>query len=127
MKCSFGRQTGWGGRDHGRLPALQAVRNRFLRRQISILALAIRGGHLSRAGIADDLIHTTDTANTKALAGKRVSRCAKVKEFATALLLQNAFDGGGIRVARRDSREIGYNRDARGFLLRSRFGVPRAG
>jgi heptosyltransferase II len=122
------RATNWVGDAIMALPALQAVRNRFPAAQISILALPYVADIYRGQGIADDLIPYDRHGEHKGVAGKeKLADVLRSKQFATALLLQNAFDAAWIAWRAGIPERIGYNRDARGFLLTKPIRVPRAG
>ena len=122
------RATNWVGDAIIALPALQAVRSRFLDAQISILALPYVADIYRGQGVADELIVYDRNGQHKGIAGKeRLATALKAKKFDTALLLQNAFDAAWIAWRAGIPQRIGYNRDARGFLLTKKITVPAAG
>ena len=122
------RATNWVGDAIMALPALQAVRNRFPAAQISILALPYVADIYRGQGIADHLIPYDRHGEHKGVGGKeKLADVLRSKKFATALLLQNAFDAAWIAWRAGIPERIGYNRDARGFLLTKPIRVPRAG
>jgi heptosyltransferase-2 len=122
------RATNWVGDAIMALPALQAVRNRFPVAQISILALPYVADIYRGQGIADHLIPYERHGEHKGVSGKeKLADVLRSKKFATALLLQNAFDAAWIAWRAGIPERIGYNRDARGFLLTKPIRVPRAG
>src|SRR5438067_3600672 len=122
------RATNWVGDAIMALPALQAVRNRFPAAQISILALPYVADIYRGQGIADDLIPYDRHGEHKGVGGKeKLADVLRSKEFATALLLQNAFDAAWIAWRAGIPERIGYNRDARGLLLTKAIRVPRPG
>ena len=122
------RATNWVGDAIMALPALQAVRNRFPAAQISILALPYVADIYRGQGIADDLIPYDRHGEHKGVGGKeKLADVIRSKNFDTALLLQNAFDAAWIAWRAGIPERIGYNRDARGFLLTRPIRVPRAG
>src|SRR6266404_1645489 len=110
------------------LPALRAVRNLFPDAQISILALPYVADIYRGQGLADELIVYDRNGQHKDIGGKeKLAAAIKAKKFDTALLLQNAFDAAWIVWRAGIPERIGYNRDARGFLLTKKIGVPNAG
>jgi len=122
------RATNWVGDAIMALPALQAVRNRFPDAQISILALPYVADIYRGQGLADELIVYDRNGQHKDIGGKeKLAAAIKAKKFDTALLLQNAFDAAWIVWRAGIPERIGYNRDARGFLLTKKIGVPNAG
>jgi heptosyltransferase-2 len=122
------RATNWVGDAIMALPALQAVRNRFPAARISILALPYVADIYRGQGIADDLIPYDRHGEHKGISGKeKLADVLRSKKFDTALLLQNAFDAAWIVWRAGIPERIGYNRDARGFLLTKPIRVPTAG
>jgi heptosyltransferase-2 len=122
------RATNWVGDAIMALPALQAVRNRFPAARISILALPYVADIYRGQGIADDLIPYDRHGEHKGIGGKeKLADVLRSKKFDTALLLQNAFDAAWIVWRAGIPERIGYNRDARGFLLTKPIRVPTAG
>ena len=122
------RATNWVGDAIMALPALQAVRNRFPDAQISILVLSYVADIYRGQGVADELIVYDRNGQHKGIAGKeKLAATLKANKFDTALVLQNAFDAAWIAWRAGIPQRIGYNRDARGFLLTKRITVPVPG
>jgi len=104
MKCSFGRQLG-GGRDHGVAGVASSTESISCGADFDS-GVAIRGGHLSRQGIADDLIPYDRHGEHQGVGGKeKLADALRSKEFATALFVAECVRCRVDRVARRDSRE----------------------
>src|SRR5439155_18673356 len=122
------RATNWVGDAIMALPALRAVRNRIPAAQISILALPYVADIYRGQGVADDLIPYDRHGKHKGVGGKeKLAAVLRSKKFAAALLLQNAFDAAWIAWRAGIPERIGYDRDARGFLMTKAVPVPRAG
>jgi heptosyltransferase-2 len=122
------RATNWLGDAIIALPALQVVRNKFPSAQISILALPYVSDIYRGQGVADELIPYDRSGEHKGIGGKeKLANVLRSKKFDTALLLQNAFDAAWIAWRAGIPERIGYDRDARGFLLTKAVPVPRAG
>ena len=122
------RATNWVGDAIMALPALQAVRRRFPEAEISILALPYVADIYRGQGVADELIeYDRKVAHAGIRGGAKLAALLKAKKFDTALLLQNAFDAAWIAWRAGIPERIGYDRDARGFLLTKAIRVPRAG
>jgi heptosyltransferase II len=122
------RATNWVGDAIIALPALHAVRKRFPDAQIAILALPYVADIYRGQGVAGELIVYDRSAQHKGIGGReKLAAAIKDKKFDTALLLQNAFDAAWIAWRAGIPERIGYNRDARGFLLTKKITVPAAG
>jgi heptosyltransferase II len=122
------RATNWVGDAIMALPALQAVRAGFPEAVISILALPYVADIYRGQGVADELIeYDRKREHAGIRGGAKLAAALKAKQFDQALLLQNAFDAAWIAWRARIPERIGYDRDARGFLLTKAIRVPRAG
>lgn len=122
------RATNWVGDAIIALPALQAVRNRFPEAEISILALPYVADIYRAQGVADELIGYDRSGEHAGIRGReRLAAGLRAKRFDTALLLQNAFEAAWIAWRAGIPERIGYDRDARGFLLSKAIRLPRAG
>ncbi|HML15903.1 MAG TPA: lipopolysaccharide heptosyltransferase II, partial [Bryobacteraceae bacterium] len=116
------RATNWVGDAVMSLPALRALRDRFPRSEISILAKPWVADLYRREPVCDRLIPYTATT----LASKyRAASELRAHRFDTAILLQNAFEAAAIAFAARIPNRIGYARDARSPLLTQAIPVPR--
>ena len=110
------------------LPTLRAVRARFPAAHIAILALPYVGELYRGQGVADELIAYDRSGEHRGLRGREnLAAALKARKFTSALLLQNAFDAAWIAWRAGIPERIGYDRDARGFLLTKAIRVPRAG
>ena len=122
------RATNWVGDAIMALPALLAVRARFPEAEISILALPYVADIYRGQGVADELIGYDRKGEHAGIRGiAKLAALLKAKKFEKALLLQNAFDAAWIAWRAGIPERIGYDRDARGFLLTKAIRVPRAG
>jgi heptosyltransferase II len=101
------------------LPALQAVRDRIPSAHIAVLAKPWAADIYAREPFADEII--LYRSRWQAVHDLRARR------FDTAILLQNAFDAALITALAGIPRRIGYNRDARGWLLTDAVAVPKPG
>jgi heptosyltransferase-2 len=118
------RATNWVGDAVMSLPALRALRQRFPRARISILAKPWVADLYRREPFCDDLIpFTARTVGEKWTAARGLRR----RRFDTAILLQNAFEAAAITYLAGIPERIGYARDGRGFLLTDAIPVPRRG
>lgn len=122
------RATNWVGDAIMALPTLHAVRGRFAKAEIAILALPYVADIYRGQGIADELIEYDRNGQHAGFRGREnLAAELRAKRFNTALLLQNAFDAAWIAWRAGIPERIGYNRDARGLLLTKPIAVPRAG
>ena len=122
------RATNWVGDAIMALPALQAVRARFPEAAISILALPYVADIYRGQGVADELIeYDRNREHAGIRGGAKLAAALKAKQFDKALLLQNAFDAAWIAWRAGIPERIGYDRDARGFLLTKAIRAPRPG
>jgi len=122
------RATNWVGDAIMALPALQAVRKRFPQAEIAILALPYVADIYRGQGVADELIAYDRKGQHAGIQGReQLAAELKAKNFATALLLQNAFDAAWIAWRAGIPERIGYDCDARGLLLTNAIRAPRAG
>ena len=115
------RATNWVGDAVMCLPALAAIRERFPQARITILAKPWVAGLYERETFADEVI-LYDSRKRRELV-----RDLRRRRFDCAILLQNALEAALIVFLARIPRRIGYNRDARGFLLTDSIAVPRPG
>jgi heptosyltransferase II len=113
------RATNWVGDAVMSLPALRALRERFPRAEISILAKPWVGGLYHREAFCDRLIPYVSIS--------RAARDLRPFCFDCAILLQNAFGAALTAFLARIPERIGYARDGRGPLLTRAIRVPRAG
>lgn len=118
------RATNWVGDAVMSLPALGALRERFPRAEISILAKPWVAGLYRREIFCDRLIaYTADHFSLK----WRTARTLRLSNFDCAILLQNAFEAAALAFLARIPERIGYARDGRSLLLTQAIPVPRAG
>jgi heptosyltransferase II len=115
------RATNWIGDAVMCLPALAALRERFPRARIAILAKPWVAGLYERETFADEVI-LYEPRNRREMV-----RDLRRRRFDCAILLQNALEAALIAFLARIPTRIGYNRDGRGFLLTNSIPVPRAG
>jgi heptosyltransferase-2 len=118
------RATNWVGDAVMSLPALRALRQRFPRAHIAILAKPWVADLYRREPFCDELI----PYSPRSLAEKwTVARALAPRGFDCAILLQNAFEAAAVAFAARIPERIGYARDGRGFLLTRAVPPPRPG
>jgi len=118
------RATNWVGDAVMSLPALRALRRRFPKARISILAKPWVADLYAREDFCDELIpYAASTLFEKWTA----ARALRERRFDTAILLQNAFEAAAIAWLAGIPERIGYARDGRGFLLTRAVPVPKPG
>lgn len=122
------RATNWVGDAVMCLPALRALRERYPKAHIAILARPWVADLYRREPFADSVILLEGGRGAKDLRSKwETARVLREKKFDCALLLQNAFEAALIAWLARIPVRIGYDRDARGLLLTHAVKVPRKG
>ena len=114
------RATNWVGDAVMCLPALRAIRGRFPRAHIAILAKPAVADLYVRESCVDEVIRFN--GKLRQVAHELLSR-----NFDCAILLQNAFEAAWIAWLARIPNRIGYNRDGRGLLLTQAVRVPKRG
>src|SRR5215469_774999 len=102
------------------LPALRAVRTRFLEAHIAVLARPYVADIYRGQQICDELIAYDPKGSHAGLRGREtlVSEL-RGQKFDVALLLQNAFDAAWLAWRAGIPQRIGYARDGRSLLLTS--------
>lgn len=110
------------------LPALHAIRTRFPRAHIAILARPWVADLYQQEPFADRVIPLESRRGATDLNGKwRVAQALRRERFDCAILLQNAFEAALLAWLAGIPRRIGYDRDGRGLLLTDRIRPPRPG
>ena len=119
------RATNWLGDAVMSLPAIRAIRTVFPHAEIAVVA---------RPWVAD--LYRRETAINRVIPyaaqkGLRAKRefadRLRAEKFDAAILLQNAFDAALMAWLAGIPERIGYNRDARGWLLTRAIRVPETG
>lgn len=119
------RATNWVGDAVISLPALRAVRARFPKAHIAVLARPWVADLYARETFADEVIPHTARRGAGDWAGKwRLARLLSARRFDAAILFQNAFEAALLAWLARIPRRIGYARDGRGFLLTQALPLP---
>jgi heptosyltransferase-2 len=122
------RATNWVGDAVMSIPALHAIRIRFPKAHIAILARPWVADLYEREPFADRVIPLTTDRGVRDLRGKwRVAQLLRREGFDCAILLQNAFEAAFITWLAGIPRRIGYDRDGRGLLLTDRIQTPAPG
>lgn len=103
------------------LPALCAIRDRFPKARIAILARPSVADLYVRESFADEII----AYNLQSSWG--IGRELRHRQFDCAILLQNAFEAAWIAWLAKIPTRIGYKRDGRQLLLTRAVDVPKPG
>ncbi|MEA3414640.1 MAG: lipopolysaccharide heptosyltransferase II [Thermodesulfobacteriota bacterium] len=112
------RSTNWIGDAVMTTPAVRAIRKNFPDAQISILTKPWVAPVFSDSHYVDNLLIYDKAGKHKGMVGKmRLAKDLKQYSFDAAILLQNAFEAALITFFAGIPCRIGYNTDARGFLL----------
>jgi heptosyltransferase II len=122
------RGTNWVGDAVMCVPALQALREQFPAAHIGILARPWVAALYSREKFCDELIPYDAPRGWQGVRAKwDLARDLKMRKFDCAVLLQNAFEAAAVARAALIPVRIGYDRDARGWLLTDPIRVPASG
>lgn len=118
------RATNWVGDAVMSLPALRALRDAHPKARISILARPWVADLYGRETFCDEVIPWRGY-QWASLRGQLAE--LRARSFDTAILLQNAFGAAAVAFLARIPRRIGYDRDARRWLLTDAVAVPAKG
>lgn len=122
------RATNWVGDAIMALPALRAVRSRFLDAEIAVLARPYVADIYRDQAICNQLISYDSQTKHAGIPGReRLAAELRAQKFDLALLLQNAFDAAWLAWRAGIPERIGYARDGRSFLLTKPIPVPKTG
>jgi heptosyltransferase II len=120
------RATNWVGDALMSLPAIRAVRERFPRAHLAVLARPWVAGLYARERAIDEVIPYTASGNWRNLAGRREA-AGKLRDFDCAILLPNSFDAALLAWLAGIPTRIGYRRDWRRWLLTDAVTPPEPG
>jgi heptosyltransferase II len=118
------RATNWLGDAVMSLPALRALRRRFPRSRMTILAKPWVADLYAREPFTDRVVTYAPGALSSRL---RQAWSLRAERFDSAILLQNAFDAALVALVAGIPHRIGYARDGRGLLLTNAVPVPAKG
>jgi heptosyltransferase-2 len=122
------RATNWVGDAVMSLPALEAIRARFPKSHIAILARPWVAELYESEPFADRVMTLTASRGAGDWLGKwRAAQALRGERFDCAILLQNAFEAALLAWLAGIPRRIGYDRDGRGALLTDRIPLPAPG
>jgi heptosyltransferase II len=120
------RTTNWVGDAIMALPAIRAVRKRFLQAEIVILARPYVAEIYRHQDVADRLIPYDVRGEHAGISGREhLAAQLRAQEFDVALLMQNAFDAAWLAWRAGIPQRIGYARDGRSLLLTKAIPVPQ--
>ena len=119
------RATNWVGDAVMSIPALQALRDRFPEAHIAILAREWVAGLYAGEPFCDEVIPYDLPKGWKGLGEKwALASELRRRKFNCAILFPNAFESAALTRAAGVPVRIGYDRDARGWLLTHPIPVP---
>ncbi len=122
------RATNWIGDAVMSIPALHQLRIAYPNAHIAILARPWVAGLYGRESFCDELIQYEAPKGWSGLRGKLdLAAQLRQRRFDCAVLLQNAFEAAALAWLANIPVRIGYDRDARGFLLSHSIAVPKRG
>lgn len=122
------RATNWVGDAVMSIPALEAIRRRWPRAEICVLARPWVADLYRHQAYADRLLRFDHRGRHAGIAGvERLAGELRAIGFDAAVLLQNAFEAAWIAWRAGIPERIGYARDARGALLTRAVPLPRHG
>jgi len=122
------RATNWVGDAIMALPALRAVRARFPKAHIAIVARPYVADLYMDQSLCDELIPYDTKAQHRGWQGRELLAAQlRLQKFDIALHLQNAFDAAWLAWRAHIPQRIGYARDARSLLLTKAIPVPKPG
>lgn len=110
------------------LPAIRAIRERFPNAHVSVLARPWVADLYSYETSVDTVIPYTGERGVRGWKRKwSIATELRASNFDCAILLQNAFEAALLVRLAGIPRRIGYDRDARGWLLTDAIAVPKPG
>jgi heptosyltransferase-2 len=122
------RATNWIGDAVMSLPALRAVRHRFPKAHIAVLARPWVADLYFGETAVDQVIPYPFRSGLRDSGAKwRLAKSLDRDRFDMAILFQNAFESAAIVRLAGIPQRIGYNRDGRGWLLSQAIQVPQKG
>ncbi len=122
------RAANWVGDAVMSIPALRAIRERYPRDEIAVLARPWVAEIYQREDFVDRVILYENSGRHAGAAGRlRLAAELRAQRFDCAILFQNAFDAALLAWLAGIPKRIGYSRDGRGFLLTDPIAPPIAG
>ncbi len=121
------RATNWVGDAILSIPAMQAIRARWLAAEIIVLARPWVAGLYQGQDFVDRVIPLENAGGLRDFrAMETVAARLRAEEFDIAVLLPNSFSSAWLIWRAGIPERIGYARDGRGLMLTRRIAVPRA-
>lgn len=122
------RATNWVGDAVMSVPALQALRQGYPEAHIAILARPLVAGLYGREPFCDELIPYEAPSGWTGFGHKlRLARELQARHFDCAVLFPNAFEAAALVRLAGIPHRIGYEREARGWLLTNAVRRPKPG
>jgi heptosyltransferase-2 len=122
------RATNWVGDAVMCIPALQALRQTFPQAHIAVLARPWVAGLYGREPFCDEVIPYEAPRGWHGWREKwDLAQALRSRNFDCAVILQNAFEAAALLRLAQIPVRIGYDRDARGWLLTDAVAVPKKG
>jgi heptosyltransferase II len=119
------RATNWVGDAVMSIPALRAIRGRWPKAEIVVLARPWVADLYRGQGYADRILIYENKGKHKGFWGReRLARALRLEKFEVAVLFQNAFDAAWIAWRARIPERIGYARHGRSWLLTQAIAAP---
>src|SRR5262245_20316614 len=110
------------------LPALAAIRRRYPKAEIAVLARPWVADIYARETCIERGIRYEAAHGLRDWGSKwKLARALRNERFDCAILLQNAFEAALLARLAEIPKRIGYDRDGRGWLLTDPIAVPRPG
>src|SRR4029077_7209116 len=119
------RATNWLGDAVMSLPAIRAIRGVFPHAHLAVVARPWVGDLYARERAIDRVIPYPSPRSFRER--REFAQRLRTERFDCAILLQNAFDAALMAWMAGVPERIGYNRDARGWLLTRAIAVPEPG
>lgn len=112
------RAANWVGDAIMTTPVIRAVRKNFPKARITVLAKPwVIPVYENNPYIDDILVYDSNNRHKKGFGTLRLARDLRECKFDLAILMQNAFEAGLLSFLAGIKERVGYNTDARGFLL----------
>lgn len=122
------RATNWVGDAVMSLPAIREIRKAYPRAHLAVLAKPWVADLYAGETAIDRVISYDAAPGARDWSAKwRAAIRLRAERFDRAILLQNAFEAAALVWLARIPVRIGYDRDARGWLLTQAIPVPRTG
>jgi len=112
------RAANWVGDAIMTTPVIRAVRKNFSKAKITVLAKPwVIPVYENNPYIDEILVYDSNNRHKKGLGTLKLAKDLREYQFDLAILMQNAFEAGLLSFLAGINERVGYNTDARGFLL----------